>query len=542
MDANTMEREMKEAIKKSGGLFYQYRPCRRDDSTIYDIENIRHGVVYAQTPLNMNDPFDSQIGFSAEQIYDECISMFIESINNKIDDDYLKIIIELLIKNKLLGTMASFITLIKNVKKELKKHQKAMHKGYMKFSDFIRSNMTQLYSKLPTKIKNEYTKDILNAIMLIIIRLDNVEITEESLLSIVKLDNALDEIQKSAEKTRDELYPEIYTDFVSQLTVSCFSASGWNNQLMWSHYANSYSGICVEYDFTRIKKHIGFIYPVKYQNTRPTISMKDLGIAGFDLSSDKRIIKSQFDVERLISQLLIKNTCWDYEREWRIINIGERNTPIFLELDCINSITFGFNMDKVCKRLLMDVCREKNISCYEIVLSKESFQIERKPLDLSASFDLKEELEYVILLYKQTTNNSKTIVQISDSVKSTAGYFNTNLCIEMLQQVKDMTCEYYFLKLSMNRIAFYMATNGIDDEELLMSLNQNEIINSIANFLSANRDSLATLRSALDKLFSIGAIMEPRYNKSVKIINDIIELSDKIESFEWIILSLPKND
>ena len=68
MDANTMEREMKEAIKKSGGLFYQYRPCRRDDSTIYDIENIRHGVVYAQTPLNMNDPFDSQIGFSAEQI------------------------------------------------------------------------------------------------------------------------------------------------------------------------------------------------------------------------------------------------------------------------------------------------------------------------------------------------------------------------------------------------------------------------------------------------------------------------------------------
>lgn len=48
-------------------------------------------------------------------------------------------------------------------------------------------------------------------------------------------------------------------------------------------------------------------------------------------------------------------------------------------------------------------------------------------------------------------NNSKTIVQISDSVKTTAGYFNINLRIEMLQQVKDMTCEYYFLKLSMNQ-------------------------------------------------------------------------------------------
>ena len=28
---------------------------------------LRHDVVYAQTPLNMNDPFDSMIGFSAEE-------------------------------------------------------------------------------------------------------------------------------------------------------------------------------------------------------------------------------------------------------------------------------------------------------------------------------------------------------------------------------------------------------------------------------------------------------------------------------------------
>ena len=60
---------MRQAIHNAGGRFYQYRPCRRDASTVYDIENIRHDVVYAQTPLNMNDPFDSMIGFSAEKIY-----------------------------------------------------------------------------------------------------------------------------------------------------------------------------------------------------------------------------------------------------------------------------------------------------------------------------------------------------------------------------------------------------------------------------------------------------------------------------------------
>ena len=69
--------DMKHGIDKAGGLFYQYRPCRRDVATIYDIENIRHGVVYAQTPLNMNDPFDSMIGYSPEKMYENCISMLV---------------------------------------------------------------------------------------------------------------------------------------------------------------------------------------------------------------------------------------------------------------------------------------------------------------------------------------------------------------------------------------------------------------------------------------------------------------------------------
>ena len=77
--AQNME-SMKESIEKAGGLFYQYRPCRRNAETIYDIENIRHGVVYAQTPLNMNDPFDSMIGFSAEKVYAECISMLADAL------------------------------------------------------------------------------------------------------------------------------------------------------------------------------------------------------------------------------------------------------------------------------------------------------------------------------------------------------------------------------------------------------------------------------------------------------------------------------
>ena len=78
---------MKADISKAGSLFYQYRACRRDAATIYDIENIRHGVVYARTPLEMNDPFDSKIGFSVETIYEECIDLALNQVDTNMDSD-----------------------------------------------------------------------------------------------------------------------------------------------------------------------------------------------------------------------------------------------------------------------------------------------------------------------------------------------------------------------------------------------------------------------------------------------------------------------
>ena len=36
MSSEKEAKSMQENIKKAGGLFYQYRPCRRDAETIYD--------------------------------------------------------------------------------------------------------------------------------------------------------------------------------------------------------------------------------------------------------------------------------------------------------------------------------------------------------------------------------------------------------------------------------------------------------------------------------------------------------------------------
>lgn len=243
--------DMKHGIDKAGGLFYQYRPCRRDVATIYDIENIRHGVVYAQTPLNMNDPFDSMIGYSPEKMYENCISMLVEELN--IEDESFKFIISQFLKYKAVGKLAEFICMLNDLKKYLFSRQVSMHQVNVPIIIFIRQNLNTLYAKCPKKIKGVLSKEVFAAFLLIVSDMESVNITEDNLADMLKLDNVLDELYEKAVDIKDNVYIPTLRTFLSKLTVSCFSVSGWDNQLMWSHYANSYAGICIEYDFNQIK-------------------------------------------------------------------------------------------------------------------------------------------------------------------------------------------------------------------------------------------------------------------------------------------------
>ena len=119
---------------------------------------------------------------------------------------------------------------------------------------------------------------------------------------------------------------------------------------MWSHYANSYSGICVEYDLSKLSGFVGFVYPVKYSKDRPTLSLKDVGIGRISIEGTNNIENCDVDIMNIISYMLCKNTCWEYEKEWRIINIGEENTPLFIDLPFVKSITFGPKIDILCKK------------------------------------------------------------------------------------------------------------------------------------------------------------------------------------------------
>ena len=355
--------DMKHGIDKAGGLFYQYRPCRRDVATIYDIENIRHGVVYAQTPLNMNDPFDSMIGYSPEKMYENCISMLVEELN--IEDESFKFIISQFLKYKAVGKLAEFICMLNDLKKYLFSRQVSMHQVNVPIIIFIRQNLNTLYAKCPKKIKGVLSKEVFAAFLLIVSDMESVNITEDNLADMLKLDNVLDELYEKAVDIKDNVYIPTLRTFLSKLTVSCFSVSGWDNQLMWSHYANNHRGFCVSYNLLALNQKLQFsAIPVLYTQERVCLR---------SISLDQDALNKE-TMSLFIQSLTSKSPEWSYEKEWRIIRdeavCGSRwddeNKGALLDAISPSAIFLGCCASDELTSTLKQYCQNFNIPLYKM--------------------------------------------------------------------------------------------------------------------------------------------------------------------------------
>lgn len=95
--------------------------------------------------------------------------------------------------------------------------------------------------------------------------------------------------------------------------VGCFSEDNAST-LMWSHYADSNKGICIEYDFNTLQSESILkysLFPVAY--TASPIDVKDLmGENG------RNVYEYPIDAAVLCCSLN-KASIWSYEREWRLV-------------------------------------------------------------------------------------------------------------------------------------------------------------------------------------------------------------------------------
>ena len=89
------------------------------------------------------------------------------------------------------------------------------------------------------------------------------------------------------------------------------------NNLMWAHYADSYKGVCVEYDIRRASEEVKkMLFPVVYRKRPEHFIDVDEIISGKKFRDGKHLDDCK-------GPFAEKPSCWKYEKEWRICHMNK---------------------------------------------------------------------------------------------------------------------------------------------------------------------------------------------------------------------------
>lgn len=142
---------------------------------------------------------------------------------------------------------------------------------------------------------------------------------------------------------------------------SCFTERN-DNLAMWYHYANQYSGICIEYDMSQfdiLNSRSRFMYPVIYAETLPDINEQ---IKNFETQH----------VNLYTWVALHKKMEWNYEDEWRLVFNGIYKEDTNLYFPAISAIYLGNKIKDKNKKRIINLVRNENINIYNMVLENNS--------------------------------------------------------------------------------------------------------------------------------------------------------------------------
>lgn len=180
------------------------------------------------------------------------------------------------------------------------------------------------------------------------------------------------ETKIEAEKLQKELEGE-WTTLKKQMAVCCFTESV-DNFLMWSHYANSYNGVCLEYNLNEVRDLKYFLSPVLY--TDKLIRARDY-ITKDDLKKDKynRLMKAA------IISVLSKQSQWKYENEWRIINIIKNESDRYISMPLPKAIYVGFKVNNENRKRIKSVADTLKIEeIKETKISTNEYKLVHDPM------------------------------------------------------------------------------------------------------------------------------------------------------------------
>ena len=197
------------------------------------------------------------------------------------------------------------------------------------------------------------------------------------------------EIEKSFKEAFDEQMLERSKRIRDKALMSCFSKSN-KSLLMWSHYADSHKGVCIEFDRPEEAKDVQ--YSKKIQNfdivyvTRSTIANEIRHKNGKPIS---------YDFDRIFEPFYTKGSDWRYEGEVRCVyddsdkfgNViekeiikksGEKGIILVHKMpNPVKRVYLGCKIDKNSDnyKKLVEIANKKNIELIEMKIDEKNYKV-----------------------------------------------------------------------------------------------------------------------------------------------------------------------
>lgn len=153
------------------------------------------------------------------------------------------------------------------------------------------------------------------------------------------------------------------------LGITCFSEK-WNSIVMWSHYSENHTGVCIGFDekYLRYSQLFGKMKRVTYSEEYPELNPLNKSVKSDEL------------------KYFYKSKDWQYECEIRALNIYEDGVKsvgdriVQLDDKYIKEVVIGLNTSKTDEEEIIGIARNKGIAIWKCYKSDFKFGIERKKI------------------------------------------------------------------------------------------------------------------------------------------------------------------
>ena len=212
---------------------------------------------------------------------------------------------------------------------------------------------------------------------------DKVE-TSELVKELLEKDDVPNEVKAALRKESLEVTQKSFFDGVTEYQkeyerelaekhgACCFSEAN-RDLLMWSHYAESGTGFCLEFStdcepFNKIRK-------VKYSMKMPRVNALDL-------------VRGTAD-EAVLDLFCTKSTSWSYEREWRAFH-KQAGTLFTYPQKALVAVYFGPDMKRQATEIICLILKGQNpdVELWKAHRNPYQFRVDFERVDYTAFVDI----------------------------------------------------------------------------------------------------------------------------------------------------------